>query len=64
MNLKEARERAGMSITALAREAHVSSAAICRYEKGMRTPSVDIAKRIAEILSVPWYEIIDNKNAL
>ena len=62
MRLKEARECAGMTIKELADATGVSAAAICRYETGKRTPSVRIAKRIAKILSIAWYEILDNRS--
>lgn len=39
----------------------VSAAAICRYEKGLRTPDTPTAKRIASVLGLVWYELIDNK---
>ena len=51
-----------MTIKELADATGVSAAAICRYETGKRTPSVRIAKRIAKILSIAWYEILDNRS--
>lgn len=41
----------------------VSPAAICRYEQGLRTPNVRIAKKIGEVLGIAWYELLDNKKA-
>ena len=61
MGLKEAREKKGMTIYALSEAVNVTPATICRYEKGLRTPSVAIAKRIEKVLGIPWPEIIDNK---
>ena len=63
MNLKEARLKAGMTIDALARDVGVSSAAICRYEKGKRVPRLPIAKRIGEKLGIPWYEIMNDQKS-
>lgn len=63
MQIKEARKRAGMTQLDLARSAGVTVAAICRYEKGIRTPSVKTAKKIGKVLSIPWFEVIDNKKA-
>lgn len=59
MKLKEARESAKMTIQALADAVGVTPAAICRYENGLRTPKIHIAKRIGEKLNIPWYEIMD-----
>lgn len=60
LELKEARIKAGMSINALAKAVGVSPAAICRYEKGKRSPKLPIAKKIAAELNVPWYVLVDN----
>lgn len=61
MNLKDARKKAGYSTQSLAAKVGVSPAAINRYELGMRTPKVPIAKRIGELLNIPWWELIDRK---
>jgi DNA-binding XRE family transcriptional regulator len=63
LELREAREKAGMSMMELGKAVGVSPAAICRYEQGKRTPKTDIAKKIAKILSLKWYDLIDNKKA-
>ena len=63
MDLKEAREKAGLSLETLAKATGVSAAAISRYEHGIRAPRIHIAKKLGELLGVPWYEIIDNKKA-
>lgn len=62
MGMKEARERKGITQIDLARAVGVTVAAICRYENGVRTPSVAIAKRIEKVLGIPWPEIVDNKS--
>lgn len=64
MRMREARELANMTQKELADKIGVSVVTICRYETGKRTPNVRIAKRIGKILSVPWFEIIDNKKAV
>ena len=61
MTLKEARKAAGMTIKELALAVGVTDAAICRYEKGIRTPKQAIAKRIGYVLGMPWYEVMDNR---
>ncbi len=63
MTLREAREKAGLSMQELGKAVGVSPAAICRYEQGLRVPKVDIAKRIAKVLQMKWYELLDNKKA-
>lgn len=63
MELKEAREKAGMTIHEIAEKVGVSAAAICRYEHGKRSPKLTIAKKIGNVLNIPWYELIDNKKA-
>ena len=61
--MKAARKDAGMTIKELADAVGVTVATICRYEKGIRTPSVKTAKKIGKVLSIPWFEVIDNKKA-
>lgn len=63
MNLKEAREKAGMSMQELGNAVGVSPAAICRYEQGKRNPKIQIAKRLAKVLGLMWYDLIDVKKA-
>lgn len=62
MQLRAVRKEKGMTIYALAAAVHVTPATICRYEKGVRSPSVTIAKRISKVLDIPWPEIVDNKS--
>ena len=61
MELKEARINAGYTLKRLADAVGTSVAAISRYENGKRSPSANTAKKIGELLDIPWYEIIDNK---
>ena len=61
MRMKEARLNAGLTLAQLAAEVGVSAAAIQRYENGLRTPRIGIAKKIGAVLGVPWYELVDNK---
>ena len=63
MNLKEAREKAGLSMQELGKAVGVSPAAICRYEQGKRNPKIQIAKRLAKVLGLMWYDLIDVKKA-
>ena len=61
LNLKEAREKSGMTLQELAKAAGVTAATICRSEQGLRTPKLATAKKLGIILDIPWYQLIDNK---
>jgi len=50
--LKIVRDEKGLKRDVIAERIGTSAAIIGRYERGERTPSVDIAKRIAEALEV------------
>lgn len=63
MGLREARKNAGMTLQVLSDKVGVTKQALSRYEKGQRSPKTEIAKRIGELLNIPWYELIDNKKA-
>lgn len=52
--LKEARERSGLTMKVLSDMVHISEGAYCNIERGKRTPSVPVAKRIAEALNIDW----------
>ncbi|MEA2616917.1 MAG: hypothetical protein QOE72_2700 [Chloroflexota bacterium] len=47
--LREAREGAGLSQRALARLAHTSPAAVCRYESGQMSPTIRTLSRLLEV---------------
>ena len=63
MGLREARKAAGMSLRDLAQKVGVTAASINRYELGQRSPKIPIAKRIAEVLGVNWYDLVDNRES-
>lgn len=63
LTIKEAREKAGMSMDDLAKAVGVTPVSICRYEHGQRIPKTPIAKRIADVLGLVWYELIDDRKA-
>lgn len=55
-NLREMRDRRGLSREALARAANVSAAAIVQIESGIRWPRPENIVSIAQALEVsPWY---------
>ncbi len=52
--LKEAREQSGLTMKALSDIVRISEGAYCNIERGKRTPSVPVAKRIAKVLNIDW----------
>lgn len=58
-NLTKYRRKKKLTISELAELVGISGATICRYEKGERRMSVDIAKKIAEVLGVKWWRLYD-----
>ncbi len=50
--IKEERQRLGINQAQLAEKAGVTPAAISQIEKGLRTPTMPVLKRIAEVLGV------------
>ena len=62
--MRETRQRKLMTIAELAHAVGLTPATISRYENGQRTPDVETAKSIAEVLGVPWYQLIDNRKAV
>lgn len=56
--LEAMREQKGIKATSLAKTICMSKSAVCRYESGEITPSLDALKKIAEALGVKVCEII------
>lgn len=52
--LKEARKRNGLTMKVLSDMVQISEGAYCNIERGKRTPSVPVAKRIAKALNIDW----------
>lgn len=59
MTLKDARESKGMSQEDLAQACGVVRQTISNIEVGMNKPSVTLAKKIGEVLDVPWWDLYD-----
>src|SRR5262249_10252851 len=55
--LKELRERAGLTQEALARAADVGTDAVRKWERGKRTPMLDRAARLADVLGCTLDEL-------
>lgn len=58
-NLKEIRKKRFMTQERLAKELGVTPVTISRYETGAHQLSVSMAKRIAEVLHVKWWELFE-----
>lgn len=52
MNIKERRERLGISQKELAERAKISQSFLCDIEQGRCKPSIDTAIKIAQVLNV------------
>lgn len=53
-NLREIREKKNMTLLEVANASDVSEAYVSYLETGRRRPSVEVAKRIAEVLGFDW----------
>lgn len=62
--LKIVREEKGFKREYIAQKIGTSAAIIGRYERGERTPSVDIAKKIAEALEVSLDYLVGDTTVL
>lgn len=59
LNIKAAREKAGLNQSQLAEKARITKAAISRYESGLREPRVEHLKAIATALNIPISDLAD-----
>ena len=57
VRLRQLREAAGLSRGALARAAGTSDSAIVQLERGERSPSLELAGRLADVLGVTVDEL-------
>ena len=60
VKLKEIRMSKNMNIKDVATQASISEAMYCLVENGKRRPSVDTAKRIANVLDFDWTKFFDD----
>lgn len=59
VDLAEKRKNAGLTQEQLAEQCHLVRQTICEIERGVNRPSVQTAKRIAEVLGFDWTEFFD-----
>ena len=52
--IKNERKKLGLTQAAVARGSGISRQMYGFIEKGVRRPSVDVAKKIAEVLGIEW----------
>lgn len=60
--LIEARKREKLTQTQLASLAGINRASYSNIESGKRAPSVKLAKKIANVLKINWYDIYGGDN--
>lgn len=60
MNVKEARERKGLTQNAVAEMTHIAQNSYSSIENGKRKPSVKVAKRIAAVLGFNWTQFFED----
>ena len=61
LRIREIRKARGMTLAALAKIVNITPAALCRYEKGNRKPSIVMAFKIANALGVTVDELFGRK---
>ena len=52
--------RAGRSQSKVAKESGIAQSTYASIETGYRTPSVETAKKIADVLGFPWTQFFEN----
>ena len=57
--LKELREKTGLSQDKLAKTIGISQARYQNYEKGKRNMPIELAKSMADIFEVNWWELYE-----
>ena len=55
--------RAGRSQSKVAKEIGIAQSTYASIETGYRTPSVETAKKIADVLEFPWTRFFENVEA-
>lgn len=60
--MEAARKEKGFTQQQLAEMVGITQSALSRYEKGIRTPSVPVAQRIAAALGVDWTKFFEPIN--
>lgn len=61
-NLKEIREKKGISQTTLAKDLNLVRSTICQYEKGNRYPDIDMLIKLADYFGTSIDYLVDRIN--
>ena len=64
IDIKAMRKALGLNQAQMANKVGVTPQMISLLEHGMRTPSVDVAKRIALVLGFDWTLFYENSHAI
>lgn len=59
--LKEIRQKKGYTQKSIASKVGIAKTTYSSYEQGHRQPSVNSAKKIAEVLEIPWTIFFDHE---
>ncbi len=59
--LKKLREDKGYTQESIADKIGIAKTTYSSYEQGYRRPSISTAKKLAEVLDVPWTIFFDNE---
>jgi transcriptional regulator with XRE-family HTH domain len=62
IDIKKARQDAGLTQEELADLLRITPAALCRYERGNRPIPVATAQRIGRILQIDWWKLYDEED--
>lgn len=61
VNIRQLREVRGLKQNELATTIGVSQQLLSMIERGNRRVTIDVARKLAPILGVNWYELIDGE---
>ncbi len=61
--MRKIRVAQGLTLQDIANAAGVSVQSVAYYESGERTPTVPVAKKIANFLGINWTQFFEDKSA-
>ena len=61
--MRKIRVAQGLTLQDIANAAGVSVQSVAYYESGERTPTVPVAKKIANFLGINWTQFVEDKSA-
>ena len=60
MDITRVRKAKGMTLAVLAAKTGISESYLCCIETGKRRPSVNAAKKLADVLGLDWPSLFDD----